>query len=349
MERIAEKIGFLIKLTRATEWWEYKLPLMLAIGYATALLSGVALSQVALQILFYLVAIMVSYTYVSLINDFTDIEEDSAVGKRTGMLGLSPAMRLPVLIVSIGIGVVFGLLMWPDILSLIFFASTWVVFTLYSVRPFRWKARGLLGVLCDASGVHLFPSLLMVTGISNASGIAIHYGWLATVGIWAFAYGLRGILWHQFMDKPNDLQTQTNTLASKLDAVEFRPIAAFIVLVELSAFAVMLVYISQPLLLVLFPLYFLLVGVRMKKYGRLPIFIVAPHDKPWQMIMLDFYQFFFPIGLLVLAAITQKWAWVVLVIHIALFPGTGLHAIRDYIMAFKLAGRKLIKSMQNLA
>lgn len=349
MARIRDKAKFLVKLTRAREWWEYKLPVLLSIAYATAFLSGVALTQVAWQILFYLLATMASYTYVSLINDFTDMDEDRAVGKRTGMLALAPATRTLSLVLSIAVGIGFGWFMWPDTLSLLFFASTWIVFTLYSARPFRWKARGVLGVWCDASGVHLFPSLLMISGVSTASGVSVNYGWLIAVAVWSFAYGLRGILWHQFLDKPNDVQTDTNTFVSRFDEAKSRYLVALVVAVELISFAVMLVYIAQPWLLMLVPLYFILVGVRLKKYQRKPIFVIAPHNQPWQMIMLDFYQFFFPVGLLAYAAIAQPWAWIVLAVHVLLFPRTGFNAIMDYSVAVRSAGRRLAQSMRRLA
>lgn len=349
MAQIAERATFIIKLIRATEWWEYKLPLLLAIAYATVFLSGSPVVTVAWDILFYLFATAASYIYVSLINDFTDMEEDHAVGKKTGMLALTPPTRIVLLVLSVVVGVVLGWLMWPDVLSLVFFAGTWIVFTLYSVPPFRWKARGSLGVWCDASGVHLFPTLLMISGISTATGVPINYGWLLIVGLWSLAYGLRGILWHQFLDKPNDVRTDTNTFVSKLDGTRARYIIAVVVAVELVSFAIMLVYIAQPWLLVLIPLYVGLVGIRAKKLHRKPIFVIAPHHQPWQMIMLDFYQFFLPVGLLIFAAVTQPWAWVVLVLHVMLFPQTGLYAVKDYQLGIKSAKRRLVASVRRIA
>lgn len=349
MVQMADRAKFIVKLIRATEWWEYKLPLMLAVAYATAFLSGAAVAAVAWPILFYVFATAVSYIYVSLINDFTDMEEDQAVGKKTGMLALAPPTRIFALVVSVVLGVVLGWLMWPDALSIAFFAGTWIVFTLYSVRPFRWKARGILGVWCDASGVHLFPTLLMISGVSTATGIPINYGWLLIAGLWSFAYGLRGILWHQFLDKPNDVQTDTNTFVSKLDGTRSRYIIALVVAVELTSFVLMLVYIAQPWLLVLAPIYAGLVYIRAKMLHRKPIFVIAPHHRPWQMIMLDFYQFFLPVGLLIFAAVMQPWAWVVLVLHVLIFPRTGLYAVKDYQLGVKSAGRRLLASVRRIA
>lgn len=343
------RLGFLIKLTRAVEWWEYKLTFLVAVAYATALLSSASLIDVSGQILFYLAATIVMAIYVSLVNDFTDVEEDLAVGKRTPMAALSPVMRWITIGFSIGLGVAFGFFIWPDLLSLLFYSLTWIAFTLYSVPPFRWKARGVLGVLCDAVGAHLAPSLLMAAGIFNAAGMQVNYGWLAAVGTWAFASGLRGILSHQFLDRSNDIQTETNTFASKVDPLRFRPVAMLIMAIELLAVGVMFVYIAQPVLLVLFPLYFVLVWIRYRKFGQTPVSIIIPKDKPWQILMDDFYQIFFPIGLLVLGAITQPWAWLVLIVHVSLFHTRALTALKDFAFAFKIAGSKLMKSMRNPA
>ncbi len=349
MKRVEKKTGLLIKLTRIAEWWEHKLAALVALAYATTLSTDIPLIELAPVILFYLGSLIVSAVYVSFINDFTDIEEDIAVGKTNKMADLSPRMRWVVLVACMCLGVLFAVLMWPDAWTLTFYAGTWVVFSLYSVRPVRFKERGFLGVLCDACGAHVFPSLLMVTGVFNAVGLPINYGWLVAVGIWAFAYGLRGILAHQFVDRTNDIQTNTNTFASKVEPSKFRPIAMLIMAMELLAFGIMLVYIAQPVLLVLFPLYLVLVGIRYRKFGQTLVFVIIPKDRPWQILMDDFYKIFFPMGLLVWGAITQPWAWVVLAIHALLFHKRALTALNDYVMALKSVGQRVIRSVRSVS
>ncbi|PPL00265.1 UbiA prenyltransferase family protein [Parapedobacter indicus] len=334
---------------RAHDWWDHKLPVLLFPAYATTFVYGIPLYAVAPYCLFLLMALAVGAAYVSLINDITDIDEDLAIGKPNRMAKIHRNVRWMFPIVCIALGVIAMVLLKMDTISIIFYSMSWLVFSLYSLRPFRWKTKGVLGVLCDASGAHMFPSLLMVTMVCHVANVQINYTWLISVAIWSFAFGLRGILWHQFMDKANDIQTNTRTFASKVDTAGFRPVATIIVITELVAFAVVLVYISQPILFFLLPVYFALVGIRFKKYEQYPIFILAPQNKPWQITMLDFYQFFLPVGLLVSAAYTQPWAWVVLVIHTLLFHKIAFIAIRDFSMTVRWGYFKLLVAIKRIA
>lgn len=332
---------FLVKLVRGAEWWEYKLALFAALGYATALVGDVPITNAVWYILFYVLATAVSFTYVSLINDFTDLEEDLAVGKKTGMAILSPLMRWVALGTCIIIGVVVGFFMWPNSLSIFFYASTWVVFTLYSVRPFRWKSRGVLGVLCDATGVHLFPTLLMVSGVSHAVGITLETFWFLIVAVWSLAFGLRGILWHQILDRKNDIKTGIRTFATKIPGHYLRPIAVVLFVVEMTCFVSMLLRINHPGMWIALSCYCILVAIRYSRYNNVPIIMVTPENKSTQVLMLDYYHAFFPISLLVIACLSQPWVWLILLIHIVLFPVTLLLILRDYWMALDALYRQI--------
>jgi hypothetical protein len=51
---------------------------------------------------------------------------------------------------------------YPDRLSLSLYIMSWVAFSLYSIPPARLKTKGILGVLADASGAHLFQVALLL-------------------------------------------------------------------------------------------------------------------------------------------------------------------------------------------
>lgn len=336
-----QKVMFFVKLVRGTEWWEYKLALFAALGYATAVVGGVPIADAIWHILFYMLATAISFTYVSLINDFTDLEEDRAVGKKTGMLSLSPRMRWVALGTCIALGVYVGYLMWPDSRSVFFFASTWVVFTLYSVPPFRWKSKGILGVLCDATGVHLFPTLLMVSGVSHALGITLQPFWFLTLAIWSLAFGVRGILWHQVLDRKNDIQTGISTFATKIPIHYLRPIAIVLFVVEMTCFFGMLSMINYPTMWVALLCYCILVAIRYTRYNNVPIIMVTPENRSTQVLMLDYYHAFFPVSLLLIASLSQPWVWLILLIHIGLFPASLMLILRDYWMAIDALYRQI--------
>jgi 4-hydroxybenzoate polyprenyltransferase len=320
---------------RSHEWWEYKLPPLLAIGYATALSSGVLLYKASLWLLFLLFAIMVGAIYVSIINDITDMEEDKASGKANRMAALSPKIRWVFPVICIIIGLVFLCFLSNDKLSAVLYVLPWISFSLYSFPPVRLKKRGVLGVIADACGSHIFISLLMVSGVSYFAVIKIDWIWFAAVGIWSAAYGLRGILTHQFADRENDLKVNLATYASSANPYSFKRQTAFILSVELIAFAIMLWRIHLFINIVFLLLYFIFLFARYKIFSYQIIVIVIPENHPFQILMADYYQLFFPLSLLLLAAFTQPWAWLLLALHILLFPQKILLILKELFITFK--------------
>lgn len=314
-----------LRLIRSHEWWEYKLPPLLALGYATALFSRVPLYKVAAGLVLVLLSVIVGAVYVSVINDITDIREDLASGKTNRMAGVPPGRRwiIPVLCMTAGLICINWL--YTDPLSKVLYFLPWLSFSLYSFPPIRLKNRGGWGVVADALGSHVFISLLIVSWIS----LTMDWIWFVSVGVWAFAYGVRGILWHQFMDRDNDLRVHLDTYATRREPASFRPMAFAILIVESLALGVMLWRITNPFTLVALLLYFVVVYVRYRKRGYAIVFILSPKDKPFQIWMADYYHLFLPLSLLVYASIKQPWAWVVLVIHVLLFPGKLKWLIKD--------------------
>jgi len=288
------------------------------------------LYKVAPYCLFYLVSLVIGAIYVSIINDITDIDADRAAGKRNRLVGIPAKWRWLFPIGCVVIGMVFGYLMWPDILTVTFYSLAWIAFSLYSIPPFRFKNRGALGPLCDACGAHLFPTLTMLSGISSISGQSVDFYWLIIVGIWAFSFGLRGILWHQYLDRENDFKAGIRTFATQMNLSVFKPIAITIFSIELAAFVGILGYIDEKLLVILLLVYFVLVVIRLKRYGHKPIILMTPKNQPFQVWMLDFYQVLFPVGLLLIACFHDPRSAIVLIVHCVLFPMKMIAIIRDF-------------------
>ncbi|MGB8192144.1 MAG: UbiA family prenyltransferase [Chitinophagaceae bacterium] len=329
----------ILKTIRSSEWWEYKLPPLLAIGYATVLQADKNIYDAAYRFAFLILSIIIGAVYVSLVNDITDMEEDKASGKRNRLSRTSPSKRWLLLGSSIVMGGIYAWFLSDDVLSLCLYLSSYIAFTLYSVPPFRLKKRGFAGVLADASGAHLFPSLLMVAGTVHFFNLAMNWMWFAAVGVWAFMYGLRGILWHQFLDRDNDLRIGLRTYATQKDPTAFKNQSYFIIAIELIALAVMLVCIGKLWLLVaLFVYVSLLLGY--KKIGIQPITIVPPADQSWHIVMSSYYQSLFPLALLFESAIIYPQVWIVMFVHVLLFPVGLKNIIMHVMMLIKIAFKR---------
>lgn len=315
-------------LVRAGEWWEYKLVPIFAASYATAFTLRVPLVSLWPAALTILLALVPGAAYVSVINDVTDRLEDLAAGKPNRLAG-RPRVLIAVLIaIPVVAGVVFAFLWRHDVLLLSVYLAAWLAFSLYSLPPFRWKTRGILGVIADASGAHLFPTLVAVVLTYRAAGRPVDWRWLAAIAAWSFAYGLRGILWHQLTDRENDRVAAVHTFAQRHPphvAVRLGKFVAFPL--ELIALAVLLWRMHSVVPVALLALYGFLVMLRVR---RLAMNVVVVESRPHFLILLhEYYDVYFPIGILIASAIREPWDLIALAVHLLLFPQRILQSRRE--------------------
>ena len=316
----------LISLIRADQWWEYKLVPILSTFYATALVLHVAVSSLWAGALLLLLAVVAAAAYASVINDVTDRADDAAAGKRNRVAGRSRSMIATLIAVTVGAGFLFAWLWRDDARLLLCYLATWLAFSLYSLPPFRFKGRGAVGVLCDAAGEQLFPTLVALFLACRGAQRTASGAWVASVAIWALAYGLRGIVWHQLTDVDNDRAAGVRTFARRHPRAG-PLIGTFVAFpLELGALAAMLWQIGgawPPAFLVLYVLY----AVRSARRWQTAPVIVVP--KPRFFIVLhQFYSDLFPVALLITASVRDWRDLVVLAAHLLLFPRQVVHAIR---------------------
>jgi 4-hydroxybenzoate polyprenyltransferase len=319
----------ILKVIRSVEWWEYKLPPLLAIGYATAIKTDVDFLKSIYHLLFLLLSLIIGATYVSIINDLTDIKDDLASGKSNRIANINPSIRWVFPVICLLAGVFCCYLMYPDWLSICLYIIPWISFSLYSFRPFRLKNRGVWGVIADACGSHIFTSLLMVSSMSYYGNQQVDWLWFNSTGIWALCYGLRGILWHQFYDRANDIKVGLNTFAVKTDSKSFKTKEIIIFSIEILAITVMLYSLHQLLPILFLLIYLLLAYIRTFKLKYKPILIIAPENSSYHMLMADYYQVFFPISLLCTAMVNNYYVLIALLIHLIIFPIKTLNSLKD--------------------
>ncbi len=319
-----------LETVRYNEWWVYKLCPLLGIGYATLLIYHFSFLKAGFFLLFLLIGIIIGAVYVSQINDVTDLKEDIACGKRNRMEKVPAKKRWLFPGISLfAIGIIFLYFLSQDLLTGMLYLMACVAFSLYSIEPFRLKRRGFLGVLADASGSHLFPSLFFVSAISNYVGVDINWYWFSCVGVWALCYGFRGILWHQFQDRENDQKVGLKTFASSINPRDFGQKEQSIFYLEIAALTGMLYIIGEPLPLIFLVLYAVVVTLRYKIIGQQIALIRTPPSNFFQLLMIDYYQVFLPLSLLVAATIQYLPTVCLLIIHILLFPQKLWAVLKD--------------------
>lgn len=322
------KLRHVLGPLRAGEWWDHKLAPMLATGYMTAFHLRSPLLDRWPTFAATLAGVAAAAAYVSLINDLTDLDDDAAAGKYN-RLAQRGRWYPPVAIgVVLAFGVAVALVAWRgDPLALALFAGPWLAFSLYSLPPVRLKARGAAGALADASGAHLFPHLLIAVAVFQAADRRLDAMWLAAIGTWALATGIRGALWHQLSDAEADRRAGVNTFG-RLDPARARAAGEAAFAIELAAFAFLLVRSGgAPVAFVLLIAYVLLERARVRLWGAHVIVVApAPH---YRIAMHEYYLFFYPLAFLIASSLRHGADVIVLLVHTALFHRVALTAARD--------------------
>ncbi|MBO9728343.1 MAG: UbiA family prenyltransferase [Chitinophaga sp.] len=307
------------KVIRSHDWWTSKIAPFSAVGYATIFISEATLLTAVLWILYILLSLMAGATYVSLLNDLTDMDCDVKAGKKELLPTRVVARRWAMLIVSVMLGLVCMFFLYRDLLSFLLYLAPWIIFYLYSVPPVRLKERGVWGVLADAAGAHFFPGCVMVSSVSHFLHHQINISWFLAVGAWGLALGVRGILWHQLRDRETDLHSGLNTFIVTLSPGKLKKVIMIVLLLEVLSLMVMLFIIKSLIILLFLFLYLLFVLVRYKVRGTRLTIVASAEDDNYRMVMTEYYEIFFPVSLLLNFSLHQPGAWVVLILHLLLF------------------------------
>ncbi|HJP92407.1 MAG TPA: UbiA family prenyltransferase [Pyrinomonadaceae bacterium] len=331
------------RITRATEWWEFKLSPILATAYATAFLLRLSIISLWPQLLLTLVALAACASYVSVINDLTDLEDDFASGKVNRLAGKSRAFIVAALTCPILLGTAIAIYWRSDQLLLSLYLASWIAFTLYSLPLIRLKNRGVFGLVADASGAHLFPTLLAVTIVYRSHLESLDLIWFALVGVWSLSFGLRGILWHQLSDLHNDEKIGLQTFARRHKITWLRSLGNFVIFpIELCAFALILWRVNSRVALAFLCYYALLTFLRKRFWDVNPV-VVVPKDR-YHIVMQEYYELFFPLALLLSSSGRYPLDAFVILPHLLLFPRRAVQSLKDmkvFIGAFKLINRRI--------
>lgn len=249
--RAISRIG---KTVRSSEWWDYKITSIFGTGFAASFLYRIPPSELFPFFFFLLAALIPGASYVSLLNDLTDLKEDGLAGKTNRLEGKSKAYALTLIFGCLSAGLIVGFFLSKRWLTA--YCLAWIIFTLYSLPPVRLKNRGVFGVAADALGTHVFPHLFAIFLLTDWYGKEIDPLWLGAAAVWSLALGLRGILWHQLKDKDNDRAAGVKTFAVKhTESFVVNTVRYILFPVEISTFLFMLFYARNKLAFVFLGVY----------------------------------------------------------------------------------------------
>lgn len=143
-----------------------------------------------------------SFGYV--LNDLTDIQQDQRTGRQNIMANHNRHGKGLILVFVVLLGILpWAWLPWsPLILTLL--VVEYGLFLAYSIPPVRLKTRGLLGPIADALYAYVIPGIIAsLIGVEGKVSSALML-YIIIFAIWAFLFGLLGILRHQLFDHSRD-------------------------------------------------------------------------------------------------------------------------------------------------
>jgi len=201
----------LIDYLRAKEWYDSKIPMILSVFLYFYMLDPAQYDfetfLVRFIAYFVYLAMFLAFSYV--INDYSDIEVDQLAGKQKIIMQMQKRTVLASLVAmfvlgNLPIAIVSGFS--PIMLTIIAFTYFWGA--AYSIRLFRFKEKGIWGIIECSIAQRCLPLLLilMLVKINWASFVA----WVLLY----FGCGLRYILVHQVIDLENDRVANVKTFVS---------------------------------------------------------------------------------------------------------------------------------------
>lgn len=339
-KKTPNKLSALVNLTRINQWWDFKLSLPIGVACAYAFCNGLSAEVFQTQMALLLLCGTTAALFASLINDLSDLEQDKKVGKAKLMARLSPLQRGLAMLLSVILVCITGyLLRFNPIASLIYIAIAFV-FVAYSVYPLRLKNRHFWGVSCIALGEHLLPTYLALVLLFPFAKYSQLLQWLAFAGIWSFAFGLRGIIWHQISDQDADRAAGCKTAATTYGAEWLNSFANKIVFpCEILGLLGMLMLLGKDGFAFALIALFLsaLVEYLHVKYMQANL-IIADAKENARFVLFDYYQLFFPVAMLLALSGNDYHYALLAVVYLLLFfsPVSRLVVTMAHLMRWRL-------------
>jgi hypothetical protein len=145
---------------------------------------------------------------------------------------------------------------------------------------------------------------------------------------------VRGILWHQLTDLENDRRGCVRTFATRYPQHVVVRLGAFVAFpIELLALAAMLWQMRSWWPAGLLVAYALLMYLRVLRW-HMRIVVVEPRER-FLIAMHEYYDAFLPLAILIASAQRNPFDWIVLIIHLLVFPTRLWQVVSDIAKLFR--------------
>ncbi len=240
-EWLTDKCIFINKFLRIGEWYDSKVPFLMCYTYI-GMMAGYAMNTVEMYAKwissFIFCSLFLAYGY--LINDYADRDVDRQAGKKKVIYDMSEG-RIRVSLVMVIVLAVLPVWAASGFSSYVLFMAIITVFLggSYSMPPFRFKERGVMGLIVSSVAQRCMP-VLVLSGLFPVS-----HTLTGVFLICSLLSGMRYIFIHQVIDLENDRKSGVHTFAEK--NYETCVIGIYTVFVlEIISMAILLMMLHRP-------------------------------------------------------------------------------------------------------
>lgn len=304
------------RLFRIYDWWEYKIPQILVPIYLLVLNSDYIINNKNNFEIFFklLIGLVLGALTVSIMGEYYDIKQDKIANKKNGFKNLSYEKSVLVIFILIFINILYLLFVKTE--PKIFYLLSILIFFFYYIPLFRLKEKGILGVIADSLGSHVFPSCFVFLFLIPVNTILkLEYG---IFFFWIFLFGVRGIINHQYTDLENDKKSNTNTFVRTSSRLTKKTLQKTLFSFELILFSTLITLTVNYYLIVLgILIYLLILFGRKMLFNNAIVYFNIKKDQAYTLFLFEFYTIFFPLLLIIQIYVVNKpFFWGALLLHI---------------------------------
>jgi hypothetical protein len=205
-----------VKKLRLSNPWKFKVPFLISILYFVYLISTTTKENPILTFFASLLVIIGISGLGYLTNDIGDRKKDAIISKENATSNLSDKNLLILFFCFFCLTLLPWFYLFFNYISLILLSLEISLFFVYAFPPFRFKEKGILGLVTDALYAHTIPALLATFTFYKMNSVAksdIVY-FTITLIAWQFILGIRNIIFHQLKDYENDINSNTKTFVT---------------------------------------------------------------------------------------------------------------------------------------
>ncbi len=261
-----------------------------------------------------------------------DVEEDRKAGKKNIALNVNVPKRIFLLIGLLALGILPWFFLGMNSISFYLWIGIIVSLILYTIKPFRFKERGILGVFLDAAYGHVLPVLVLLFLLHSKFQPDFKYSLLLLVVIIiiTFLKGLRNIINHQLNDRKSDKINEVNTFV-----LSFSPLASLNLLnryiIPIEGTGLLFFHLVLAFTIPVFPLFFLFFMTLIYfSFSAWKWFKMPRRQLRFKFLYFlnDYYEYYLPLFCLLYLIYVNPIFFIILILHLILFPNL-IKKIRD--------------------